>query len=339
MSDVKDNVSYIIIPFFLEGKNPVQKLYNNMKSGEVIFERIRMQRGTFCGFIDTLFENVLCGNIRQNETGIDEIRVCLFNTGIGFFSFKYLYSETNYSISDQVQDINSKISDIKQGKFKVLNVLEEKLKIINLFPTGDNRNVVVYNIVISKIGNQRYDLINADAENNYMIDILHECWSASGYVNLISNQHYNNLVARDEDKSLEQNFRDRYEEYLWVMVILLHHERQAYLIYRRDIVLESNNKNRKVKILKKKIIDLLTCYSFKIVSEEADIQKLYSEYRSVLQLSDYEQTLSDLIFRLNDELDKNKEKKITTISLLIAIFGLFQLISVVLDIIMFIASR
>jgi len=250
-----------------------------------------------------------------------------------------LYIGEDIEIDDQVKDINAKLEDIREGRYKILNSLIEEISCIGLFPGGDKRNVFAYNILISKVGNQVYNFINADAKNDYKIDRLHECWCSSAYLSLVSNQHYKSLLGRNEDRVLEQSFRDRYEEPFWMLSLLLHHERQAYLIYRRAIVSEANRGKKQLRVLKKKIIDLLTCYSFKLVSEETDIQNWYSEYRNVLKLSEYEQTFSDLIFRLNDELDKNKEKKVTIISLFIAVFGLFQLISVVLDIITFVTSH
>ncbi len=327
MSDIRYNVSYLVIPFLVEGKNPILTLRRDMESSGISIEQLDLKKGMFCGFIDALFETTFCGVVRQVEAEpeLSETRVCLFKTGIGFFSFKYMYLCDDNKFSEQADQLKGNLADIKEGRHRTLNNLAEKLSCITLFPSGDNRNVFVYNVLIYNIGSKTFDYVNADAESSNRIDKLHECYYSSTYISLISNQYYNSLMDRDEDRVLEQNFRDRFEESIWMMYLLLHHEKQAYLIYRRVAVSETNKGKKELRLLKERIIDLLTCFSFKLVSEEADIQKWYSEYRNVLNLSDYEQTFSDLIFQLNNELDKRKENKITFISVIIAILGLLQL--------------
>ena len=75
-----------------------------------------------------------------------------------------------------------------------------------------------------------------------------------------------------------------------------------------------------------------------VITEDTEFQALYDEYRRILNLSDYESTLSDLVFKLDDEIDKGRDKKINFISLIIAVLGLFQLVSVVADILGFISK-
>ena len=83
---------------------------------------------------------------------------------------------------------------------------------------------------------------------------------------------------------------------------------------------------------------MLSCYSFKLVTEDVEFQNVYAEYRAALDLAENEGTLSDLVFRLDDEIDKGREKKITFITFVITIFGMTQFISVIIDIIDFVNS-
>ena len=69
------------------------------------------------------------------------------------------------------------------------------------------------------------------------------------------------------------------------------------------------------------------------MTEDDEFQGLYKDYRDVLNLTEYEETLSELVFKLDDEIDKGRDGRMNMISLVIGIMGLLQLITVVMEIV------
>lgn len=339
MSTIADNVSYILIPFRYNGKKSIGKYITELNDNNIDFVPISFDNPLFLGFIEALYQKVSGYKIHVKEIACDEMQFYCFETNIGFLAMKYVFSNKEHSSIMQQSDVIRNISDeIGNGTNDLLNKIDDFMPLVQFFPASGGRNCLTYNVSISKINNVESNLLTSGSERIFKIDKLHECYCSSKNMSIITNQHYDNLMIKEEDKVKEQQFRDKYEVYFLMMFMLLHHERQAYLIYREQIVTEKSKESRIVKELKGKILDLLSCYSFKLVTEDVEFQNVYAEYREVLDLAENEGTLSDLVFRLDDEIDKGREKKITFITFVITIFGMTQFISVIIDIIDFVNS-
>ena len=331
MSKIENNISYILIPF----------QYINTKSFETIIEKsshllskVSFHNELYLGYIDSLYKKTSSYSLDFPDQKCDEIIITLFDTGLGFISIKYSFPNAADSLSLQEKQIQTILEDIKNNNFNILNNLAGLLNGIIFFPGSIEKNALIYNIIIAKINNPESSMLISNSESKYQIDKLHEFHCSSNSICLLTNQHYENIRdSKHETIEKEQFFRDKFENALLIMFMLLHHERRAYLVFRDLIVRNRHNSPKVVKAIKTKIMKLLSCYSYKLASEDVSLQQLFFFYREVLNLSEYETTLSDLIFRLDDELGKARENRITIISLLIAIMGLFQLISVILDLI------
>ncbi len=329
MSEIKNNVSYILVPFIYKGKQSFNSYITNIQ--QLQLNKVAYDAEVFLGFVDAIWERA-----SYYETVIDNqiIQIQCFDTGMGFVIFKELFDNEVYKTAESVSmSVKEMALSIEKKENKVFNNLVDVLGDITVFPAGGKQRCLTFNMLIDKVSNSENLWIRPSNSSVIRIDKMHEFYTMANSMTVISNQHYSNLVLKDEDRLTEQNFRNLYENNLLNAFMMLHHERQMYLYLRERIVIEKNSKDKIIKEIKKQIMDVLTCYSFKIVTENEDFQQVYNEYKSFLNLEDYEKILSDLVFRLDDEIDKGKEKRITLISFVITILGLMQLITVVRDII------
>ena len=328
MSKMEHNASYIFIPFQYRGKDDFRTL---MKDAE----NVSFSNQLFFGYIGALYKQAMHVKLNDISDGAEEVELVLFGTGIGFLLVKYIFVNGADGVSEQENKVRTVLEQVKADNYEILNQVKNKLPDTVFFPASVEKNPMVYNVLISKISNAENCCFTAGSECIHKIDRLHECYCSANQLSLVTNQHYSNLCQKSEDAEGEQKFRNKFEQTILLLLLLLHHERRAYLIYREMIVVGGKKETKKLKKLKSGILDLLSCYSFKLVSEDVEVQQVYSKYREVLGVTEYEDALSDLVFRLDDELDKEKDKKFNNISMIIAVLGMLQLISVVLDIISF----
>ena len=338
MNSIENNIFYILIPFQYEGKVGFERYVSSIES----VSGVRLKKNVtnddfFLGFISETYRKCLSYDIEVIEEK-QCIRIFCFESNVGFIVFtKTFNNKSNNTYESMYKDIESLSKRLCEGQDQSLQLFKSNLPFISLFPVGSLKKCLVVSNVITKLSPSETRKLNSDNESIHNIDKLHECYCSSEHILIISNQHYCNICS-EEEKALEQDFRNKYNDNILKMFMLLHHERQLYLILRKQIVNAKNENAKVIKKIKERIIDLITCYSYKVITEDTEFQALYDEYRRILNLSDYESTLSDLVFKLDDEIDKGRDKKINFISLIIAVLGLFQLVSVVADILGFISK-
>ena len=95
---------------------------------------------------------------------------------------------------------------------------------------------------------------------------------------------------------------------------MLHHERQVLLNCKRNTIGLIKTDGKQVARIKSTILDCLSCYSFETVSDDAITQLVYEKYKGILKLPLLEENMSNLIFKLDDEIGKKKEAKRTLYS-------------------------
>lgn len=343
MGEVENNISYVIIPFYYEGKKNFKKIEKELLKGQINFSQINFDNDLFLEYVEALFKKTILFKLEDIPENADDSRMILFGTGVGFLVVRYSFpikteeqidQKPQKDIKDQNDIIRGVLDKIKKDNYEPLNTIMNAIPHAIFFPAGGKKNALMYNLLISKIVNSEDYEVLAEYEQQYSIDKMHEIYYSSNKLTIVTDQHLKNLRESKYYKE-EQKFREQWEESLLYIFLLLQHERKAYSIYRKQVIDGRKLNKRKINLIKYEIIELLSCYSFTMVTENVDIQNVYSEYRKKLYLSEYESALSELIFRLDNEMEKKKEKKISSISFFITILSVAQLISVVIDLFYF----
>lgn len=343
MGEVENNISYVIIPFYYEGKKKFKKIEKELLKGQINFSQINFDNDLFLEYVEALLKKTILFKLEDIPENADDSRMILFGTGVGFLVVRYSFpikteeqidQKPQKDIKDQNDIIRGVLDKIKKDNYEPLNTIMNAIPHAIFFPAGGKKNALMYNLLISKIVNSEDYEVLAEYEQQYSIDKMHEIYYSSNKLTIVTDQHLKNLRESKYYKE-EQKFREQWEESLLYIFLLLQHERKAYSIYRKQVIDGRKLNKRKINLIKYEIIELLSCYSFTMVTENVDIQNVYSEYRKKLYLSEYESALSELIFRLDNEMEKKKEKKISSISFFITILSVAQLISVVIDLFYF----
>ncbi len=348
MTDINYNVSYILIPFSYSGKDRFDKYVNRFKQQWKLREA-PFTNDIFLGFIETLFNSVVVLDNEKEHQSIDDISIYYFNTGMGFIVFKKTYLNTSVALAEwddtqskntpdskeqknvieqQSKELEILISSIEEGSNDDLRDLKQNLgDKINLFYNSSVKRCLVFSMAVGKITNDQSLFWNDDIKKTQIIGNgnLHYCYGSPQKMSIVTDQYLSNLALGKEKEAniqAEERFRSKYEDDFFMMFMLLHHERNMYFYLREQMVSKLQTKSIKVGKVKDKIINLLTCYSYKIVTEDVDFQNIYEQYRDTLSLTEYENALSELVFRLNEEADKNKERRLTIIEIFIALIGL-----------------
>ncbi len=333
MTDSRDNVSYILVPFYYSGKRDFDKYVSGLYDGSKFIPQ-QFKNDIFLSFIETLFKNVTGYKIAQElERASDSFSYC-FDTGMGFLVLKYLFSNSGDGNPSEVlraqsDELKSLVSSIEKGENKDLARLEKMLAgnedKVKFFYGSSIKKCMVFSMAIGKMTSdpELFWVGDISDEQSFANDKLHLYRGSTQKMSIITDQYYGNLAyGKNNDLEKENSLRTRYEDDFLMMFILLHHERQMYFYLRDQIVADPKARAKRIKTVKESIIKLLTCYSYKIVTEDVDFQRIYEGYREVLNLTEYEDALSDLIFRLNEESDKGKERRLTIIEIFIALIGL-----------------
>lgn len=354
MSIIDNSVFYVLIPFQYKGKKSIEQYIERIgKTGDLIFHKKEINDEFFLGYINETYKRCSAYEIERNEKALSRnedflnknekplnnkeeslnIELYCFDTNMGFFVSKLDYDNREYNkftvMLEETQRFANSLSEYSHAGFMML---VEKMGEISVFPAGGKKKCLILSNAISKISAAELGELKNDNTDVYKIDKLHECYISSDHFCFVTNQYFSN-IDNEEERKAEENFRKKYEENFLKVFLILHHERQMYLILRKQIVNQKSSNNAAIRKTKKQIIDLLTCFSYKIVTEDKEFQSVYNEYRNTLGLAEYESTLSDLVFKLDDEIDKGRDKKINFVSLLIGILGLLQLVTVITDII------
>lgn len=301
---------------------------------------------------------------------LDRIEVYHFPTNIGFITFEIGF-DNSMNITEMIRSMNKMLSSIETGKGEyddsssdygeklIVSKMEsilEVLKELELFPTTKRKSCFWYQMLIAKINEaQAFSLRhinddgtvaigymptrNDDVETELKIDKLHECHLTAKGMGLITNLNLAAIMDSPEDKRQEKVFRSEYNMSFFLAFLLLQHERLLLLSYKKSMLTLKKNGHRASEDLKTRILNCLSCYTFQSISDDANCQLIYSGYRGLLKLSQDEEIMSNIIFKIDDELGKKKEKKVTVLSLLLATLGIVSIVSSVLDIITFFMDK
>lgn len=334
MNSINQNMYYILIPFFYEKEKNFDKYIIDSIGQDNLHEEEIDADNLLLGFIDELFDSVRCYRIPDslnNEFCECEKLIYYFNTKMGFFVYRIGFSNEIGS-EDQIKTVNGIISQINNDNYEDFIVWKQKLAKVMFFPDATAKECLMYSFLIGE--NNRAASYFPKEDNANEIDKLHSYYIDSNRLDITTNQKYKDLIKRDEDIQLENKFRNKYEYSFFLVFLLLQHERQMYFWLRKQVVV--SNKNRKnIRVVKDRIIDLLARYSYTIVSEDKRLSVVYSSFRETLMLSEYESSLSDLVFKLDEETEKEKERRMKVVSGIVGFLGVMQIISTIIDIINF----
>ncbi len=334
MSELDIGISYILVPFLYRGRKSFDK-YIFDKDGDKEWSKDNdfinsLEKNLNC--INTVFSRAIALQNKCVEHNFDFVRMCYFETGIGFLILKKVYR-------DNVNIFTSERSRIDKNDYNTIsNSITNNFDQVEFFLNGK----VKFSIVMSKAKTSDiYSFISdstdlwvekvKNAGEPFTLDKLHKCYSSFLGTCIITEQDYSSIT--DDERLAEKTFRESIELPLLRVFMLLHHEKQLYLLIREHMIKKDEKTSQIVRRTKTSFITLLTYYSFQMVSDDYEIQSIYSDCRERLGISNLESDISGLIFTLDNELNIRRDKKITLISLVIAVMGLFQLASVLLDVI------
>lgn len=335
MNSIDYNNYYVLIPFYngegIDFDNymaTVSSTFNvQIDNTEVDCDNLLL------GFIDELFHTVRCYKINgSTKTGEAEFerRIYYFDTRMGFFAYRFSFSNREEEYDVQKENIEEIIKQINEEKYSDFVMWKNRLNRLIFFPAGNQNECLLYSFFIGE-DHETHSFFQKTGNVN-QIDKLHGYEINTNRLNIVTNQRYKKLIERDAEKLEEEQFRSKYEDSVFFLFLLLQHERQMYFWLRKQVVINKTGKRKEVSEIKDAIIDLLSRYSYTVASEEKNIHAIYSSYREVLKLSEYESSLSDLVFKLDEEKEKEKDKWMTVVSFVIGCLGLLQLISTGIDI-------
>jgi len=308
--------------------------------------------------------------VDEPHLALERIEVYHFPTNIGFITFDIGF-DNSMNITEIIHSMNKMLSSIETGKgvhadssgdydenlivSKVESMLDI-LKELELFPTTKRKSCFWYQMLIAKINEaQAFSLRhinndgtvaigymptrNDDVETELKIDKLHECHLTAKGMGLITNLNLAAIKDNPEDTRQEEIFRLEYNTSFFLAFLLLQHERLLLLTYKKRMLTLKENGRRESEALKTSILNCLSCYTFQSISDDANCQLIYSGYRGLLKLSQDEEIMSNIIFKIDDELGKKKEQRVTVLSLLLALLGIVSIVSSVLDILTFFMDK
>ena len=313
-----------------------------------------------------LLQNTMLKAGNDDNLLLERIEVYCFPTNIGFVSFDIGFS-SSMMISDIIQSMNKLMSSIEMSKTTLsdtgadygeniivskINTVLDILSELQLFPTTSRKSCYWYQMLIAKINEaQAFSLRhingdgtiaigymptrNDDVETELKIDKLHECHLTAKGMGLITNLNLNAITDNYENKCMEELFRSEYNESFYLAFLLLQHERLLLLTYKKRMLTLQKNGYKELGALKTSILNSLSCYTFQSISDDANCQLIYFGYRGLLKLSEDEEAMSNIIFKIDDEISKKKEQRVTVLTLLITVLGITSIVSSILDIITF----
>ncbi len=200
---------------------------------------------------------------------------------------------------------------------------------------------------INKLGTLSADAIperNEEVEAKLEIDKVHSCQLSAKCMAMVIG--LSKEIARDREYIYF--YQKNYIHNSFLLFLLLHHERQVLIKCKKDtvelkavsyswwerILLKLKNKSvNSVGNIKSNILDCLSLYSFQTVSDDAITQLIYTKYREVLKIPQMEEAMSNLVFKLDDEIGKEKDAKVNKLTFWITVLGITSAISAVMDII------
>ncbi len=315
--------SYVLVPFLYKGR--IVGFKRGFPGKKVLFLKCIQAVFGKCKYLE--IDNGLVGD------EIKQAGIYCFETGMGFLSVKYEVERVDKG--NGKNEIYKKIDEIAEsvenGTWDVLRKASERAGRIVFFPTSPIRKIYTFNYLVGKVGDPASNILTENSGEVFMVENnrAYNYYCSPEHFTVIRNLPSNNLD--EETKKQEEQFLEKYEQQFHLMVMLLLHEHQAYLRYRERIVIEDSSDYKAIELLKNDILNLRTCYSFRLSSEDRLFQELYSHYREVLELTEKEEALSDLIDKLDSELNKKKERNINIISIVLGVIGALQIISVVKD--------
>ena len=200
---------------------------------------------------------------------------------------------------------------------------------------------------INKLGTLSKEAIprgNEEVEAKLEIDKVHSCQLSVKCMAMTISLSKENARKREDIYFYQKN----YIHNSFLLFLLLHHERQVLIKCKKDTVelkatsyswwekaLYSLQKKpvNSVGSIKSNILDCLSLYGFETVSDDAITQLIYAKYRKVLKIPQMEEAMSNLVFKLGDEIGKEKDEKINTLTFWITVLGITSAVSAVMDII------
>lgn len=308
--------------------------------------------------------------VNELRLTLERVEVYHFPTNIGFIAFDIGF-DSSMNITEIIHSMNMILSSIETGKgvhtassrdygenlivSKMESVLDI-LKELELFPTTKRKSCFWYQMLIAKIDEaQAFSLRhinndgtvavgymptrNDDVETELNIDKMHECHLTAKGMGLITNLNLAAILDNPEDTRQEEIFRSEYNPSFFLAFLLLQHERLLLLTFKKRMLTLKKNGRKESEALKTSILNCLSCYTFQSISDDANCQLIYSGYRGLLKLSQDEEIMSNIIFKIDDELGKKKEQRVTLLSLLLAILGIVSIVSSVLDILTFFMDK
>lgn len=290
---------------------------------------------------------------------LNRIQLRYFSTGIGLITITISYDKgiSNADIADisaaisRFYDNDSEKSYTKKdgtnGIYKAKTVITDNdgnnirlSEIINyvigdsvtLFPGTENHRCFVFHRIVNQ-------------DNNSLVNLQENLWSetetegtvervvlGSNHSCLISTKtmcHLTDGSIDETDKKFRQgNINDSY----YLMYIILIHEQQVMFTYYQR-VMDFMEKDDNVKSHKKEDVDdiradLLECmtdYSFHVISEEKFYQKLYSEYRDILNLTTLEDNIKNLVVAISEKTRNDNDNKINRFLTFISIISIVSI--------------
>ena len=362
----ENNISHILVPFEYTGKKGLSEY---VKSSGLFGTIEKVSKDADCtdgliNYILDLYEHITSFSIK-NVVKNPNMKIYLhcFDTGIGFLDVEMNFVNTiqgtqmnplvmGKTILKIIHVLEERASGtVDSGYLERIHILEKKTpvtedsnyteeshkikgwmnkveggKVIRFFPLGKTGNSITYNTYFS--GDE--EEIFGDKFKEYRMYTNNHGRCSKKTLTMRTIVNIQDLEDRTEEQEDVKRFRKQYRKMFW-LYLLIQHERIASMIYRGNVISKGTIAHKRIKDINQKIVDLRTCYSFKSVSDDEDIQKLYSLCREMEGLDDYERDLDDLIIRVDNEIAKKGENGLTIFTIVISLLGLFQLASVILD--------
>ena len=192
---------------------------------------------------------------------------------------------------------------------------------MTLFPGTENHRCFVFHRIVNQ-------------DNNSLVNLQENLWSETeteGTVErvVLGSNHLTGGSIDETDKKFRQgNINDSY----YLMYIILIHEQQVMFTYYQRVMdfmeKDDNVKNHKkedVDDIRADLLECMTDYSFHVISEEKFYQKLYSEYRDILNLTTLEDNIKNLVVAISEKTRNDNDNKINRFLTFISIISIVSI--------------
>ena len=354
------NRSFIVVPFTYKEQTDFDVF---MRGNFVSFHKSEVEKEPLLNHISELYEKVNYyvkepdyKEMEENSVALVKSAVYLFPTMLGFY-----VSELEFGESVAVEDMITALKDLveyieardkvfetkwkTEAAFKQIG--EDVIQAMSLFSEKQNVCFLFHSVAEKISEEQAYNLRhinklgtlppndvskkNETVEAQLQIDKVHDYHLSAKCMAMVLG--LSKETIRESKESYIPKYQENYVNNSFLLFLLLHHERQIMVRCKNDMIEVLNSRKKGIQMLKSNILDCLSFYSFQTVSDDSITQLVYDRYKEVLKIPQMEETMSNLIFKLDDELEKKKEKKMNQLTFGIAVFGIVSIIGATMDII------